>query len=155
MALKIETADLLLREEDGRHRGEIDVILGELTRDGKVRFQQTTLRMNFSVEQIAVAKAKGIPFTKTWRPVRIRSPSVSWYATGLLVSTALSTCRWRASSPPTLLRVTEDEPRRQFLSKYAGHAFHVLARTLEDSQQTRIVSDRPPHQIHGCLRQVS
>jgi len=68
LTLQIETEDLLLRETGDRRQAELEVIIGEKTADGKVRFQEETIRLNFTEQQAAVARERGIPYRKKWKP---------------------------------------------------------------------------------------
>ena len=68
LTVQIEPDDLFLRENEGRSRAELEVTVGEKTVTGEVRFQQDVIRMNFTPQQLVVARRKGIPYTKQWTP---------------------------------------------------------------------------------------
>ena len=42
--------------------------VSEKTADGKVRFLRDTIRLNFTAQQAAVARERGIPYRKQWKP---------------------------------------------------------------------------------------
>lgn len=68
LTVQVDTDDVLLREAGDRRQAELDVVVGEKTTDGKVRFQQETIRLNFTAQQAEVAREKGIPYRKQWKP---------------------------------------------------------------------------------------
>lgn len=68
LTLQVETNDLALPEQQGRRRGELQVVLGERSAGGEVRYQQANLRLDFTAAQYAAAREKGIPYWKTWKP---------------------------------------------------------------------------------------
>lgn len=68
LTLQVETNDLALPEQQGRRRSELEVVLGERSASGQVRFQQAKLKLDFTAAQYAAARDKGIPYWKTWKP---------------------------------------------------------------------------------------
>lgn len=68
LTLQVETNDLALPEQQGRRRSELEVVLGERSATGQVRFQQAKLKLDFTAAQYAAAREKGIPYWKTWKP---------------------------------------------------------------------------------------
>ncbi len=68
LTLQIEAEDVLLREAGDRRQAELEVIVGEKTVDGNVRFLRDSIRLNFTAQQAVVAMERGIPFRKQWKP---------------------------------------------------------------------------------------
>lgn len=64
LELRIEPEDLKL--EDGR--GEVTLVIGEKTVDGKIRFEQSSLKLNLSPAQLAAFKKDGIPYRGALHP---------------------------------------------------------------------------------------
>lgn len=68
LTLQIEAEDLYWRPDAGRMTGDAEVFIGEKLASGEVRFQQSKIHASLPPAQMEIARARGIPFRREWKP---------------------------------------------------------------------------------------
>lgn len=68
LTLQIEAEDLYWRPDAGRMTGDAEVFIGERSASGEVRFQQSRIHASLPPAQMEIARARGVPFRRVWKP---------------------------------------------------------------------------------------
>ncbi|MBI5280898.1 MAG: hypothetical protein HY858_04385 [Candidatus Solibacter usitatus] len=67
LVAQVDADDLLLQQKDGRFVGRLDVYVGEKTAEGGLALFNSAIRLNFTAQQWADARAKGLPYRRSWK----------------------------------------------------------------------------------------
>lgn len=108
LTLRIEAADLTWRPEAGRMAGDAEIFIGERTATGEVRFQQSRIRAALLPPQMEIARSRGLPFRREWKPadgtlslrVLVRDPATGRLGTVDIPLSALAAHTAPGSSTP-------------------------------------------------------
>jgi len=65
LSVRVKASDLVTKEEEGKKKGAIEVVVARMAVDGRSQYEQATLRYGVPVGQWASAVETGLPYNRT------------------------------------------------------------------------------------------
>jgi len=65
LSVRVKASDLVTKEEEGKKKGALEVVVARMAVDGRSQYEQAMLRFGVPVGQWASALETGLPYNKT------------------------------------------------------------------------------------------